>query len=151
MTAVAPQTRPMLTCRREFVIEWGDCDPSGIVFNPHYFVWFDASLHALLGKAGFNIRQLMTGMGIDGIPLVDMKAKFLAPCRYGDAVVMETSVVGLHRAAFDLHHRLLNGGQLAVEAFETRVWTVFDAEQRRIRAASLPPAVASRLAGEGEV
>lgn len=34
--------RPMLINRRTIRIEWGDCDPAGIVFYPRYFEWFDA-------------------------------------------------------------------------------------------------------------
>jgi hypothetical protein len=34
--------RTMLINRRTIRIEWGDCDPAGIVFYPRYFEWFDA-------------------------------------------------------------------------------------------------------------
>ncbi len=26
-------------------VEWGDCDPAGIVFYPRYFEWFDRCTH----------------------------------------------------------------------------------------------------------
>ena len=29
----------MLINRRTIRIEWGDCDPAGIVFYPRYFEW----------------------------------------------------------------------------------------------------------------
>lgn len=135
----------MLSNRRTVLIEWGDCDPSGIVFNPRYFAWFDASLHALLAKAGFTLSGLVAEYGIDGIPLVENRAKFHAPSRYGDTVTLETQVTALHRCAFDLQHRLLRGDTLAVEAWETRVWTAFDAEAGRVRARPLPPAVIQAL------
>ena len=28
---------------RKVRIEWGDCDPAGIIFNPRYFEIFDAA------------------------------------------------------------------------------------------------------------
>ncbi len=31
----------MLVARRERKIEWGDCDPAKIVYNPRFFDWFD--------------------------------------------------------------------------------------------------------------
>lgn len=31
--------RPVLINRRTIRIEWGDCDPAGIVFYPRYFEW----------------------------------------------------------------------------------------------------------------
>lgn len=139
----------MLSNRRSFKIEWGDCDPSGIVFNPNYFAWFDISVHALLESAGVSLRQLMSDFGIDGLPLVENRAKFLAPSRFGDTVMLETTVSQLHRSGFDLHHRLLNKDVLAVEAFETRIWTVWDEEQQRIRAKPLPPQIVALLSGAG--
>ena len=30
---------------RALRIEWGDCDPAGIVFYPRYFAMFDHSTH----------------------------------------------------------------------------------------------------------
>jgi len=32
----------MIVARRERRVEWGDCDPARIVFNPRFFEWFDA-------------------------------------------------------------------------------------------------------------
>jgi 4-hydroxybenzoyl-CoA thioesterase len=32
-----------LTFRRQLTVEWGDCDPAGIVFNPRFFEYFDAN------------------------------------------------------------------------------------------------------------
>ena len=36
---------------RKVRIEWGDCDPAGIVFYPRYFEMFDASTSALFERA----------------------------------------------------------------------------------------------------
>ncbi len=43
----------MLVNRRTIRIEWGDCDPAGIVFYPRYFEWFDACSTGLFEAAGF--------------------------------------------------------------------------------------------------
>ena len=128
----------MLSNRRAIRVEFGDCDPSGIVFHPHYFSWFDASVHALLRAGGVTLEQLLAEYRIDGIPLAESRIKFHLPSRAGDRLDIETTVTGIHRCAFDLHHRLLKEEALAVEAFETRVWTAFDPEQGRIRAQALP-------------
>lgn len=135
----------MLSNSRTVHVEFGHCDPSGIVFNPNYFVWFDFSVHALLAKAGLNLRSLREEFGMDGIPLVDNKAQFKAPSRWGDQLLIETRVAALHPKAFDIHHVVRNGGAIAVECSETRVWTILDAEQGRIRAAEIPPPVVAAL------
>lgn len=137
----------MLTNRRELLVEFGDCDPSGIVFNPRFFVWFDGSLHALMRKAGLTFAGLKAEFGFDGFPLVETKAKFLAPCRCDDIIAIETTVAKLHRSAFDLQHRIYNGDVLAAEGYETRVWTVFDDQAKRIRSNPIPERIARIFGG----
>jgi len=140
----------MLTNRRTILVEWGDCDPSGIVFNPRYFAWFDASLHALLAQGGVTYDGLVSKHGIDGMPLVKTTAEFRAKLRYLDEISLETTVAKLHRCAFDLQHRLLKSdGVLAVECFETRVLTAFDPHAGRSRARPLPPDLVECLSGIG--
>lgn len=147
----------MLSNRRTLRVEFGDCDPSGIVFHPNYFAWFDASVHALLRAGGATLEQLLAEYGCDGIPLAESRIKFYLPSRSGDDLIIETTVTGIHRCAFDLHHRLLKDEALAVEVFETRIWTVYDTEQRRIRAQALPERMiqffsgGDRVAASGEV
>ena len=50
-TLACARRENMLTNRREIQIEWGDCDPFGIVFFPRYFEYFDACTNALFHRA----------------------------------------------------------------------------------------------------
>ena len=138
----------MLTNSRTVLVEFGHCDPSGIVYNPNYFVWFDSSVHALLARGGLSLKQLIAESGIDGIPVVEYRTKFLAPSRWGDELVIESHVAALHRRAFDIEHRVVNAGVLAVQCAETRVCTALDAATGRARARELPARLAAALAGE---
>jgi len=140
----------MLANTRIVPVAFGDCDPSGIVYNPHYFVWFDLSVHALLERGGLSLKGLMSDFGIDGIPVVEYKARFLAPARWGDRLTIETAVTGLHRSAFDIQHRVLNNGVLAVDCNETRVCTALDPGEGRVRARPLPEPVVEILRAASE-
>jgi len=137
----------MLSNTRILPVEFGQCDPSGIVYNPNYFIWFDQSVHALLGQGGLSLKGLIADCGIDGIPVVDYKCKFVAPARWGDELTIETSVTALHRCAFDISHRISNGGVLAVECSETRVCTAMDAVQKRPKAFPLPQVLVKAFTG----
>lgn len=109
--------------RRQLTIEWGQCDPAGIVFNSRFFEIFDASTWQLFEAAlGIKPHELGTAFGIMGIPLVDVRANFLKPIKFGDVVDMTSRVSEFRRSSFDVEHRLLVGGELAVEGGETRVW-----------------------------
>lgn len=114
----------MLTNTRRLAIEWGDCDPAGIVFYPRYFAMFDASTAALFQRAlGMTKKAMLRRYDAVGFPMVDTRATFRAPCAFGDEVRIESEVSEFRRASFDVRHRLLrDDGALAVEGFETRVW-----------------------------
>jgi len=140
----------MLANTRIVPVAFGDCDPSGIVYNPNYFVWFDLSVHALLERGGLSLKGLMAEFGIDGIPVVEYKARFLAPARWGDELTIETNVTGLHRSAFDIKHQVFNAGVLAVDCSETRVCTAHDPGEGRARARPLPDAVVEILRASSE-
>jgi 4-hydroxybenzoyl-CoA thioesterase len=139
----------MLTNTRHRTVEWGDCDPAGIVFNPRYFEWFDAATAALFARAlGMTKAAMVRRYDIVGIPLVDTRATFLVPCAYGDEVRIESTVAEFRRSSFDVRHRLLrDDGTLAVEGFETRVW-VGRAPDRPggIKAQPIPEEVTARFA-----
>jgi 4-hydroxybenzoyl-CoA thioesterase len=130
--------------RRTLTVEWGDCDPAGIVFYPRYFAMFDASTAALFDAAlGMPKIRWTARFGIVGIPMVDTRAKFSVPSAYGDVVTIESRVTGFRRSSFDVTHRLLKeDGALGVEGFETRVWVARDpGDPKRIRATPIPPEV----------
>jgi 4-hydroxybenzoyl-CoA thioesterase len=139
----------MLTNTRTLRIEWGDCDPAGIVFYPRYFAMFDASTVLLIERAlGMAKRELYDIYRFDGYPVGETQARFLIPTRYGDDVVIETAFVEIRRSSFRLQHRLLKAGALAVEGSETRVWVVRDpARPGRLKAQPLPDEVAARFRG----
>jgi 4-hydroxybenzoyl-CoA thioesterase len=128
-------------------IEWGHCDPAGIVFNPHFFEFFDANTWLLFGAAlGVQAHEVTTTQGIIGLALVDTRADFLKPARFGDAVEVVSRVSEFRRSSFDVEHRLSVNGLLAVEGAESRVWLVrHKADPDKIAAAPIPPDVIARF------
>lgn len=137
----------MFVHSRAVTIEWGDCDPAGIVFYPRYFAMFDASTWALFAAAtGRTKRQMVRELGVVGCPMVDTRAAFRAPSRYGDVVSIESQVTAFRRSSFDVSHRLLRGGELAVEGFETRVLVrAHPDDPDRIQSVALPPELVAQL------
>lgn len=135
------------TFRRQFTIEWGHCDPAGIVFNSRFFEFFDKSawllFEAMLGVAP---HELSKTYDIVGIALVNAEAKFIAPAKFGDVADMESHVSEVRRSSFDLTHRLFIGGTLAVEGVEKRVWAARHPDDPlRMKARPIPEAVVARM------
>jgi 4-hydroxybenzoyl-CoA thioesterase len=144
------EVRAVYVGSRKIIIEWGDCDPAGIVFFPRYFAFFDASTWALFTLAlGMRKSKLIKHHGIIGCPLVDVRARFLITSTYGDEVTIESRVQEFRRSSFDVQHRLLRSDQLAVECLETRVWAGMDpADPTRLRSRPVPDAVKRALNNE---
>ncbi len=137
----------MLTNIRKTRIEWGDCDPAGIIFYARYFEIFDVSTTVLLERAlGMKKIEYLKAYDFLGHPLVETRARFRLPTRFGDEVAIETALVGCGRSSFKIEHRLSNTGALAVEGFETRVWVVRNSDDpTRMKAQPIPTEVVARL------
>jgi 4-hydroxybenzoyl-CoA thioesterase len=106
-----------------FIIEFGDCDPAGIVFYPNYFRWMDAAtLHFFRAAGVANWHQREADDGLLGIPLVDAQARFIAPATYGDEITVHTTVEEWRHRSFVLAHRIRRGSVLLVEGREVRVF-----------------------------
>lgn len=127
-------------------IQWGDCDPAGIVYFPRYFEMFDAATAALFECVGFKKPLLLETFGIVGFPAVNVSSTFSMPCSFGDDVAIESRIERWGRASFNVHHRLLKDGALAVEGRETRVWAVRDSSRSNgIRAEPIPEELMARF------
>ena len=135
------------TLCRQLAIEWGHCDPAGIVFNPRFFEFFDASSWLLFEAAlGVKAQELATTFDIVGIALVDARANFLKPVKFGDAVEIVSRVSEFRRTSFDVEHRLSVNSALAVEGGESRVWAVRDpSDPDKIKTAPIPAEVIGRF------
>jgi 4-hydroxybenzoyl-CoA thioesterase len=134
---------------RKLTIEWGHCDPAGIVFNPRFFEFFDWSTALLVRAAlGLEKAEMLAAYGLAGIPLVDTRATFHRPSRYGEEVEIVSNVTAVGRSSFEIEHRLFNHARLAVEGREKRVWAIRDGENGgRLKAQAMPDDVARKLGG----
>ncbi|MDB5683064.1 MAG: acyl-CoA thioesterase [Sphingomonas bacterium] len=116
--------------QRQYRIEWGQCDPAGIVYAPRYLDMFGENTILLFEAAGLpKKRQMLAKLGVAGFPMVDVQARFLRPTAYGDEVVIEADAPAFGNSSFTIAHRLLHDGTLCVECTEKRVWTVPDASR----------------------
>ena len=132
----------MFTNTRKLLIEWGDCDPAGIVFYPRYFAWFDACTAGLFAAVRLPKPEMIAKYKLLGIPMVDTHARFIVPSKFGDEVSIVSTITEFRRSSFDVRHQIMRGDILAVEGFETRVWTVRDPENpERIKSQSIPAEV----------
>lgn len=140
----------MFANKRTWIVEWGDCDPAGIVFYPRFFAAFDTSTSRLIEAAtGRKKADIIRSNGIVGWPMADTHARFMAPASFGDEVEIETRITHVGRSSFSLEHRLSKDGTLCIEASEVRVWAAHRSDGKPgIESVPLPDELAARLRGE---
>lgn len=136
----------MLVSRKKLLVEWGHCDPAGIVFFPQYLAWFDDCTTALFLDAGMAIQTLFKQHGVIGFPIVDLRARFLLPSKFGDELIAESTVTEFGKSSFVVRHQISRAGALVVEGFATRVWTGPDPnDASKMKSRPLPKEVIDRL------
>jgi 4-hydroxybenzoyl-CoA thioesterase len=130
----------MLTNKRLIRVQWGDCDPAGIVFYPRYFEWFDACTILLFEKAtGLTKIRMLEKYDGAGLALLEARAAFKVASRYGDDIEIESEVTEFRRSSFFVQHKVTKAGVPALEGFETRLWTVRDpADPAKLKSGSMP-------------
>ena len=98
---IKTRERRMLTNNRTIRVQWGDCDPAGIVFYPRYFEWFDACTILLFEKAtGMTKIEMLDKYNGAGLALLEARANFKVASHYGEDIEIETQVTEFRRSSF---------------------------------------------------
>ena len=94
-------------------VRYGECDPQGVVFNAHYFAYFDIALTELWREAAGGYAGMMED-GID-LQVVEATARYKAPARFDDEldITIDVSHLGTTSMVTDLAVR--RDGELLVE------------------------------------
>jgi 4-hydroxybenzoyl-CoA thioesterase len=125
-----------------FTVEFGDCDPAGIVFYPNYLRWMDAaSLHYFRAMGVPPWHELEAQTGIIGTPIVDVSVRFLRTASYGDEIEVESTIAEWRGKSFVFRHTIRRDGGILVEGLEVRIFARRVPEDpRRIQAVPAPEA-----------
>lgn len=124
----------------EVKVQFGDCDPAGIVFFPNFSKWMDAaSLHFFMECGVPPWRELVKTTGIIGTPLLEIHTKFMRPATYGETLQIHTSIEEWRDKVFIQQHVVKRGDDLLCEGRETRAFVIHPpGEPDRIKAIAIP-------------
>ncbi len=129
-------------------MQFGDCDPAGIVFFPNFSRWMDAASHHYFRQCGLpRWADYLKATGILGTPLVEINVRYVSPATYGDVLTISTTVTEWRRKVFIQTHRVQRGDTLICEGTETRVFVRPDADDpTKIKAVPIPEDVIAACA-----
>lgn len=132
----------------EVTVEWGDCDPAGIVYYPAYFRWCDQAGHRLFASAGVERDEARGGPWKEGTPLVAAECAFKRPSQPGEKLVIESRVSRFGRSSFTISHVFRDAsGEIAAEGSETRIWARKQGDASTLKAVPIPDEVRRKLGG----
>jgi 4-hydroxybenzoyl-CoA thioesterase len=119
-------------------VQFGDCDPAGIVFFPNYSRWMDAASHHYFVACGLPPwREMVDLPGCVGPPLLEIHTRFLTSATYGERLDVHTRVEEWRGKVFIQTHRLVRGEELICEGRATRALCVRD-NSGRLKAVPVP-------------
>lgn len=94
-------------------VRYGECDPQGVVFNAHYFAYFDIALTELWREAAGGYAGMMDD-GID-LQVVEATARYKAPARFDDELDLTIEVTRLGTTSMVTAIEVRRAGELLVE------------------------------------
>jgi acyl-CoA thioester hydrolase len=99
--------------RHRLRVRYGECDPQGVVFNAHYFAYFDVALTELWREAAGGYAAMMEE-GID-LQVVEATARYKAPARFDDELDIDIEVTKLGTTSMVTDLAIRRDGTLLVE------------------------------------
>ena len=127
-------------------VQFGDCDPAGIVFFPNFSRWMDEASLAFFMACGVPPwRELVKTRGIIGTPLLEIHTKFMRPATYGETIHIHTCVEDWAAKTFRHRHVVKRGDTVLCEGTEVRAFCIRDPDHpERIKAIPVPEDILRR-------
>ena len=102
-------------------LQWGDCDPAGIIFYPTYFRWFDAATWSLFASVGYSAKRMRAEHL--AMPLVAADCEFKNSAEQQDRCEVRSRIVRWGSKSFVVRHEVVREDGVALaRGSETRVW-----------------------------
>jgi len=122
-------------------VRYGECDPQGVVFNAHYFAYFDIALTELWREALGGYRAMMD----EGVDLVvaEATARYKAPARFDDELDLEVEVIRAGTTSMATSLRIRRDGELLVEGEMVHVFI----DRAALTKTPIPDRIRSALTG----
>jgi acyl-CoA thioester hydrolase len=94
-------------------VRFHECDPQGVVFNAHYFTYFDVALTEMW-RAAFGSYQTVVEQGTD-VVVVEAAATYRASARFDEEIEVELGVARLGTTSMTTAAAVRRDGELLVE------------------------------------
>jgi acyl-CoA thioester hydrolase len=94
-------------------VRYDECDQQGVVFNSHYFAYFDIALTEAFRRAGYPYGQ-MTAAGTD-LMVAEAHARYRTPARFDDEIDLDWWITRLGNTGMSTRIDVKREGEVLVE------------------------------------
>lgn len=92
----------------ELKVRYAETDQMGIVHHSNYYVYFEAAREDFIAGAGIEYKDMET-QGIM-MPLVETQCRYMEGAKYGDMLVIETTMQELSPVKVELQYNVIRKG-----------------------------------------
>jgi acyl-CoA thioester hydrolase len=87
-------------------VRYAETDQMGVVYHANYLVWFEVGRVELMRQRGLDYKRMEIEEGC-GIAVVEATARYKAPARYDDELIVKTSVLQVRGPLVRFGYRIL--------------------------------------------
>jgi len=137
----AVERRPLVSESRVRV-RYAETDQMGVVYHANYLVWFEIGRVDFIRQLGMDYKAMEREEGL-GIAVVDVSARYRAPARYDDELVIETRLLAARGPIIKFGYRVVRYADKLVLCEGETMHVVVDRDMKR---RPLPAKYAQRFA-----
>jgi acyl-CoA thioester hydrolase len=127
-------------------VRYAETDQMGVVYHANYLVWFEVGRVEFMRAHGLSYKEMEEEEGCM-IAVVEVSARYKAPARYDEELVVETRLVSARGALIRFGYRVLREADEVVLCEGETLHVVVGRDMKRRR---LPGKYAERLAAHVE-
>ena len=120
-------------CRTSLRVRYAETDQMGVVYHSNYLVWFEMGRVELMREHGLSYKEMELEEGCM-IAVVEATARYRAPARYDEELVVETELQSVRGAVIRFGYRVVRpeDGVLLCEGHTVHVVVGRDMKRRRL-------------------
>jgi acyl-CoA thioester hydrolase len=123
-------------------VRYAETDQMGVVYHANYLIWFEIGRVDFIRKLGMDYKAMEREDGI-GIAVVAVSARYRAPARYDEELVVETRLLAARGPIIRFGYRIVRDADKLVLCEGETMHVVVDREMKR---RPLPKKYAERFA-----
>lgn len=123
-------------------VRYAETDQMGVVYHSNYLIWFEVGRVELLRQRGLSYKRMEAEEGC-GIAVVEATARYKAPARYDDELLVRTRVVAARGSVVRFAYRIVRVEDGVVLCEGETVHLVVD---RQMKKRAIPARYAQLLA-----